>query len=478
MKEKKDILKRFIGIPEYLVLEEFNNLSEEEKNNLNKEYTFLSNGEYITNVDLKVQRKNYRILAKMKRHIEGKLNDTYTSKPKQNYKEIFSIFDNSTKEDIINILSTLNEHDRSLIYKKYGENLNNLENKPNLTKEENLDINVRIVRDIKYRLKLLKKDYSIITYKDIFENIDLEELKTKAALLSNTQKARLYSIFGLTLEDKVFISNKRKESLLNSDIYNKIMKNNQTETKKEYKPFLECFSSERKKSETDEELLTRIKQAIKPEYMPKLIKKYGSNLNNQGVTITREENREIYKIILITKYYMKKNEKITNNYCKTLMSNFNPLTTYNEVLEFINKEDEKTLEILIKKYNSDFLGETLKNKLTKEENEIARKFIQKTEAKILRRQEKNSGINSTILRKIKLFTETKEYKYLKRKYGLHRAVAILMNIYFSDLTTNKIALLTNLDEKVVVYLTLKYLMEELSYYKEYFNETQKTLKLK
>ena len=106
------------------------------------------------------------------------------------YKPFFSLF-NSPKEKVLKVLRSLTFEERKLLYKKYHRDLKNTEIIYNLTEEENKEINERIIRKIRLRLKRIEENMCLISIYDVFPNETLSDIKQamiKIKLLNYFQK--------------------------------------------------------------------------------------------------------------------------------------------------------------------------------------------------------------------------------------------------------------------------------------------------
>ncbi len=92
------------------------------------------------------------------------------------YKPFFSLF-NSPKEKVLKVLRSLTFEERKLLYKKYHRDLKNTEIIYNLTEEENKEINERIIRKIRLRLKRIEENMCLISIYDVFPNETLSDIK-------------------------------------------------------------------------------------------------------------------------------------------------------------------------------------------------------------------------------------------------------------------------------------------------------------
>lgn len=299
------------------------------------------------------------------------------------YEPFFSKF-NTSKKNVLLVITTLTEYEIELLAKKYGFNLSNTTINKDLTDKENNNINENIIRKIKRRIEALKKGtHIIIKFTDILPdkiNIDdvLNSFKNNRSYMTN----RFTNLFGEDLKRRAFIKKEYKyelEKSLNEYIVKNVfsMKNRHSE----FISLINIFTQYKLENETDEEILERTKKIIEEHCDSKEIsllqRKYGTdyqNTTNYG-QFTFEENLIInHEIISKIKYYMKK-EKRGIAYCKPLMDRLDNTRSEEEKMEAILCENSQVLEVLKKKFQDDFKGVTPTYYMTSEESKIIHQAI-------------------------------------------------------------------------------------------------------
>ncbi len=463
MIRKKYIMDAFCGYAVKEVINILSFISKEERDCLYKEYTFIKNDKSEIELTESEIMKNKRTIKLMKTYMNMRARQVTVEKNNQKpYKNFFSIFIGSSKEDVLKVVSTLRKEEKTLLYKKYGTSLTSIVVNPNLTEEENKVIGTIIIKKIKHRLYLLRNGSVIITIEDLFKPLTMQEIRDKICLLTEREQAKMYKLFGPNLNDKIFIQENSISNLVSESSKCKMLgkPNPNRLTTTPYKDFFSLFESERRPNETDAMLKKRVLGAIKPEYMPPLIKKYGSDLlhpNFKG-SMTTEESRQISGIIYCIKYFMNKDDL---KYYKSLMSRMIPLTTFEEVLEEINTFTEIEKSYLKLMFQSDYKGVSKKDSISSSDLRKIKDIINIIQKRILKRKERETGISVAILRKLNYLLETQEGIYLQNQYGINTSLAILMNKYLSDyVSLNQISYYTGVGISTIVSLTLEHLMEE------------------
>jgi len=461
------------------------------------------------------------------------------SKENLQYEPFFSKF-NTTKKNILVVLTTLTEYETNLLSKKYGYNLESTRFSEELTETENTIINENITKKIKRRLHKLKQGtHKIIKITDILpNNIDIKYLLNLFEIHKGPETKKFTKLFGKKLERRAFIVNGDLERLKN--ILERYIMINSVNMKKrhlDFISFIEIFKQYKKENETDEELLIRIKAIIEVhcnDYETELLhRKYGEdyqNTRNNG-HFTKEENFIInHQILSKIKYYIKKENKriiyckplldrlVTNSveealkeieketeqnqkllqkkyqkdylgvtpryaftqeenvqikriilqinrriekntvYCEPVMTNFDMLTTIEEVLNEIYNESEENQCLLRRKYKDNYLGVSSIDSLSTDENKRIETIIRNIINRINVKRINKTGICKNTLIKIRELMKTDEYAILMRKIGEREAISILAIKYLSlELSLKSLSILTDLSEIYILQIAKDYL---------------------
>ena len=114
------IMEMFLGYDIKDVMYSLNFLTKEDRNRLQKEFTFTIQNELKENISPKEGNANKITIKYMKQIIKIYSLKQNESIEFDSYTDFFSLFIGESKETILNIIDTLNKSDKALLNKKYG----------------------------------------------------------------------------------------------------------------------------------------------------------------------------------------------------------------------------------------------------------------------------------------------------------------------------------------------------------------------
>lgn len=437
---KRNLYEIFSDYDKDKVYSLVNKLNEEELNTLRKECSFV-NGEIKEELSDFEKRKNYYTLCKINKALLNNKSDfkrEYSFNIK-NYKGLFNQV-NEDKSLVLEAIELLSEYERELLKLKYGEDYSTI----NLVDAKITDeINGRIIRKIKRKIKDLKQSKKVKITDLIDEDIDIIRLKVNFS--RNETKEKVYSVFGEDLTKEVtLVGNK----VALKQVVIKAIKNIDIDYSRS-KTLSETLCKYKEESESNEDFLSRISTVINKvlnENEKDLLKrKYGTNLDEtvRGKDLTREEKYLIdHSIVYKIKNGLKKSKSIDKIYYKSLDSIFTKeeLELIKEYISKLNKEEQTLLKI---KYGEDFMNPTEKGTLSNEDLEVIKKILHKFERDVVKDSNIFNVSNKSLLYMRRL-TKTSEYERIKDIYGEKEALGIMSLIYGKGITLHDIELVTGL----------------------------------
>ena len=437
---KRNLYEIFSDYDKDKVYSLVNKLNEEELNTLRKECSFV-NGEIKEELSDFEKRKNYYTLCKINKALLNNKSDfkrEYSFNIK-NYKGLFNQV-NEDKSLVLEAIELLSEYERELLKLKYGEDYNTI----NLVDAKITDeINGRIIRKIKRKIKDLKQSKKVKITDLIDEDIDIIRLKVNFS--RNETKEKVYSVFGEDLTKEVtLVGNK----VALKQVVIKAIKNIDIDYNRS-KTLSETLCKYKEESESNEDFLSRISTVINKvlnENEKDLLKrKYGTNLDEtvRGKDLTREEKYLIdHSIVYKIKNGLKKSKSIDKIYYKSLDSIFTKeeLELIKEYISKLSKEEQTLLKI---KYGEDFMNPTEKGTLSNEDLEVIKKILHKFERDVVKDSNIFNVSNKSLLYMRRL-TKTSEYERIKDIYGEKEALGIMSLIYGKGITLHDIELVTGL----------------------------------
>ncbi len=303
---KYKVLK--INLSEFCPREEIeeyiSNLSMSKKEILFKRYTLNENYELQENLE-SLKEKKY--LSNMSREIKEKFFGVEVNSDKFAYKSLREYFPNVSDELLFQAVNNLVYPYRELIYKKYGENLDN-KKRTDLSLQENTLINTVILRIIKRNIDYIKNNGELVYVTDIFKGIDKERLKK--AFKEAGYEEYLNRNFGSDLKSARIIKNGGRTNVVDANIKAKIYKQLNIHKVFLISPFYNKFINLMLPNESYDSYVKRVNQVVKSlkeEDYKNLIKVYGENLDkvivNRGVNLRPSINvcRKVYAILAYRK---------------------------------------------------------------------------------------------------------------------------------------------------------------------------------
>jgi len=485
-KESISVVKRELYIKYKINLLDVFNVSEEHLRNiietkinktrqiiLFKSYTFSNTPELKEELNNNEKKILYGIINDINVYL-NLTNSIYSDR--YEYENFFSLFPGTNKEYIYKALKYLSTLDRNLIHKKYGADLTNTKRVVNLTSEENIRICTCIIPKLKKCISKLEAGYDFIGIEEIFEYLTLEEIKRRVdTLLKESEKEKVYNLFGNNLTNKLLLKDTSGDKILNKKIKDKInmvKKENKRYNKVDYptpiKPFYDIFRSFKKEDETEEKFISRVNSCIRKKQLEKLIKKYGINLDktiNDGA-YTREEDKYIIKVIIpVIKVRMKRIEDNNEIKYKKLKDRL-PLFATKEDFEFaISNLTNEEIELLMERYGEEL--NSVNYDLTREELYQIKLLIGYLQRYIYQNIKRRTGLKILYLKKIKELTTREEYLKLLENYTPEESLSIMIKLYISEIPTKQIELLTGIESELILAITkdyLEYFRKELTGY--------------
>lgn len=437
---KRNLYEIFSDYDKDKVYSLVNKLNEEELSTLRKECSFV-NWEIKEELTDFEKRKNYYTLCKINKALLNNKSDfkrEYSFNIK-NYKGLFNQV-NEDKSLVLEAIELLSEYERELLKLKYGEDYSTI----NLVDAKITDeINGRIIRKIKRKIKDLKQSKKVKITDLIDEDIDIIRLKVNFS--RNETKEKVYSVFGEDLTKEVtLVGNK----VALKQVVIKAIKNIDIDYSRS-KTLSETLCKYKEESESNEDFLSRISTVINKvlnENEKDLLKrKYGTNLDEtvRGKDLTREEKYLIdHSIVYKIKNGLKKSKSIDKIYYKSLDSIFTKeeLELIKEYISKLSKEEQTLLKI---KYGEDFMNPTEKGTLSNEDLEVIKKILHKFERDVVKDSNIFNVSNKSLLYMRRL-TKTSEYERIKDIYGEKEALGIMSLIYGKGITLHDIELVTGL----------------------------------
>lgn len=365
------------------------------------------------------------------------------------YKPFFSLF-NSPKEKVLKVLRSLTFEERKLLYKKYHRDLKNTEIIYNLTEEENKEINERIIRKIRLRLKRIEENMCLISIYDVFPNETLSDIKQamiQIKLLNYFQKLFGSKLTGLCYTYKdASKSNISKENVYR--IKQRLTKNKGIHRVRIIRPFVSLFLKYKKLDETYEDFEDRLKiyvNNMSNKYKEVIYSLYNEDLNN--VILKHPSSKEDRKIfseaysVIIAKLQRDLDTERNRNVRKYehILTLFDNGTTLEEIRQKL-RLNENIYMLSKKKYGEDLNTPSDYGTLSRKENQKLYDFYNKVNGMIFREKRMSAFIMA------KNMFDSPVHKAFSEIYGSSLAYALVLYLNFSEyLSLNEICDLSNND---------------------------------
>ena len=469
IKYKKNLLNIITDATILELINALTILNKNQKENFFKEYTLIDDKELRCKLSNSEKAKNNYYLKKIEEEIKIRRRHETIEKPNKE-QDFWRLFYPSKKEDILLAISCLPTNERILLYKQYGHDLSNTKINKKLTNKELYIVKYCIIKKLKRILKKVESgNYVIEGIQDQFEeNITFEQIKKAVNQSTEDYRRICYYYFDKDLEKKAIVPKHKSKKILKSLIMENLHKTifNKTITKEFFNPFVSQFYSQRIADETDKELLERVKSyfyVLKEEELDIIYRKYDKNLENttNKGNFTKEENKILLRLIIPKLINNMKKSKKDIIYCMPLKDFFAPLIPFEEALIEITTLKYYEIKLLKQKYNEDYSGITPKLLLSKEENYIIKKAINKIQKRLIKRLSIKTGLSEKILYKIKRLFKSEEVNTLKNIYSENYAHAIIIKKYmFNEVFNEQISILTNVNTNMIILLTKNYLLKE------------------
>ncbi len=365
------------------------------------------------------------------------------------YKPFFSLF-NSPKEKVLKVLRSLTFEERKLLYKKYHRDLKNTEIIYNLTEEENKEINERIIRKIRLRLKRIEENMCLISIYDVFPNETLSDIKQamiKIKLLNYFQKLFGSKLTGLCYTYK----DDSKSNISKENVYRikqRLAKNKGIHRVRIIRPFVSLFLKYKKLDETYEDFEDRLKiyvNNMSNKYKEVIYSLYNEDLNN--VILKHPSSKEDRKIfseaysVIIAKLQRDLDTERNRNVRKYehILTLFDNGTTLEEIRQKL-RLNENIYMLSKKKYGEDLNTPSDYGTLSRKENQKLYDFYNKVNGMIFREKRMSAFIMA------KNMFDSPVHKAFSEIYGSSLAYALVLYLNFSEyLSLNEICDLSNND---------------------------------
>ncbi len=460
-KYKKNLFSLFPDKNENEILIAFKSLSEKDKSVLLKYFVLGNQRERITStIDNKEINKALRKLNNRLFNLNRK---------KIDYKSIYLTY-NTSKEQMKIVMSLLDEQDRNLLYKKYGETLEDNTNKSDLTLDENKYIGTILSKRIKRIIYKLNNGYEIIEFFDLFSDIPKETLLNRFKTLSDTQKNEWFILFGNNLSKKILLNKNEKEIILNSEarrVSIRTLYGKEFKMKEKFTPFYDLFLDFKRENESIKEFETRVNEAfdnIKEEYKELTYKKYGKDLRNteNHGQFTKEDSKKIFRYVYYSiRYYLTKEKKDRKG--KTIMERLKNHGTHKEILIALCNLEKEELELLRKYYGLTLSRRPLEFEISSKEQDEIKYVLDKVCRIIMKNKSIETGLTSEKLKKIRSIMFTPIFKELSKTYDNKILYAYLISLKYPELSEEIIYKITtiNLSEvKDYIYKLDSYIQEK------------------
>lgn len=365
------------------------------------------------------------------------------------YKPFFSLF-NSPKEKVLKVLRSLTFEERKLLYKKYHRDLKNTEIIYNLTEEENKEINERIIRKIRLRLKRIEENMCLISIYDVFPNETLSDIKQamiQIKLLNYFQKLFGSKLTGLCYTYK----DDSKSNISKENVYRikqRLTKNKGIHRVRIIRPFVSLFLKYKKLDETYEDFEDRLKiyvNNMSNKYKEVIYSLYNEDLNN--VILKHPSSKEDRKIfseaysVIIAKLQRDLDTERNRNVRKYehILTLFDNGTTLEEIRQKL-RLNENIYILSKKKYGEDLNTPSDYGTLSRKENQKLYDFYNKVNGMIFREKRMSAFIMA------KNMFDSPVHKAFSEIYGSSLAYALVLYLNFSEyLSLNEICDLSNND---------------------------------
>ena len=274
------------------ILKVYAELSIDEKKILISKYG--ANLDEYHKLDANLNNKLFTLINKMRRKMEINRNPLL-ERPKENKrrdktlngKGFFENFTEFDREDVLRVLNTLEEHHKVLIYKKYGQNL---DEKHPLNSIERNQLHYILYKIMVDKLNGIESKYKKrIPFFEYFTEFDREEVINVLDTLEEHHKALIYKKYGLNLDENNSIN--RKESNQIHYIIHTIIPDKLNHKKKKAFKLMDYFDGYSK------EEIRKAVEILNPKYQAIFYKKFGYNLEENN-SLSKSEKDCLHQTII------------------------------------------------------------------------------------------------------------------------------------------------------------------------------------
>lgn len=414
----------------------FNKLKKEQQELILKRYTLGNTKERKENIT----DKEY---SKIRYYLKVIFNDINNLKKEVTikYKSLEDTL-NTTRTTILELILLLDNKELELLYKKYGDNLLDLDKKDNLTLEEKIYIGTTLIKKLKRYLDKLNNGYRIYSIFDIL-SIDSNLFYERINILSDKEINKLKSIFNIKFDKRIILNDIEYKNICDNlnNIRIKLL-SDRKRLNNEIISFYDLFINYKKEDETINEYENRllsIFNSLSEEDKNITYKKYGKKLNIiDGNNSTSENSKLFFRIVYPKIKY--KLEFISKRNNMTLFERLNKYGTNKDILIALCNLSYEEIDLLRKYY-----GFTLTDrpKLIKEEDkELIKNIISKLVRIIYKNKKIDTGIDICVLKSIRKLLNANEFKELCKYYDKSVVYAYLIKKYYVNISDENISNIT------------------------------------
>lgn len=249
----------------------------------------------------------------------------------------FEYFTEFSRKEVLNVLDTLEDHHKALIYKKYGQNLD--ENN-SISRKESNQIHYIIHTIIPDKLNHKKK--KAFKLMDYFDGYSKEEIRKAVEILNPKYQAIFYKKFGYNLEENNSLSKSEKDCLHQTIIKKLKLKLEGKELSEKSGPKPKNLL-EKYPSKTKEEIVNAIETKLSLEERNLIYLKYGLSLMEDNDVSPRDKSKLKY---IVNDKLAKILSSGKNN---TLLSYFKDIS-YEELIKTLRTLSFEEQKLIIRKY--------------------------------------------------------------------------------------------------------------------------------
>ena len=401
-----------------------------------------------------------KLIPKIKRRLlKIKENGSFGNSRK--YNTIYDFFHDYSKEEIDDVIDSLDQKEKKLLYLRYGNDLSNPNIFISMDKDDRIDFYNCVIPKMRRMLRnngvlntvISKMKYN--TLYDYFKEYPKEDVDTIINTLDEDEKQLIYRKYGRDLCSPSIESkfNKKENSIFYGRIISKIKRRLESlyNPKKNHNSLYDYFS------EYTREEIDKAVDILNEKEKQLLQFKYGSNSCSTGLAakLNKEQSVEFYgrlipkiKRVLLNNRSPKMNSKTIYNYFADY--------TKEEIDKVLDTLSEKEKQLLYLKYGSDLSSLSVKVKLNKEQNNaFYGNLIPKIKRKLL------NNCNPNKKKKIKTESKSKKirkpsYNKLKKVISTREAMVVALKLGYANnrcYSTEEVSSLLGMSKMEVINIT-------------------------